>query len=72
VEQNSTLKKEMAIAERKLQTRTERIQNLEELLAASDQKLIARNQKYEAQLAGIRERLAEGGSWGIFACNLFD
>jgi len=60
VEQNSTLKKEMAIAERKLQTRTERIQSLEELLQAADQKLAARNNKYEAQIAGIRERLAEG------------
>lgn len=50
----------MAIAERKLLTRNDRIQNLESLLHAADQKLTARNQKYEAQLAGIRERLAEG------------
>jgi len=60
VEQNTALKKEMAIAERKLLTRNDRIQNLESLLHAADQKLTARNQKYEAQLAGIRERLAEG------------
>ena len=50
----------MAIAERKLLTRNDRIQNLESLLHAADQKLTARNQKYEAQLAGMRERLAEG------------
>src|SRR2546421_5590441 len=46
VEQNSSLKKEVAIAERKLIARNERIQNLEQLLQDSQEKLTAANHRY--------------------------
>jgi len=46
VEQNSQLKKEAAIAERKLATRTERIRNLESLLQDSQEKLTAANHRF--------------------------
>ncbi|KAJ3092491.1 hypothetical protein HK102_006685 [Quaeritorhiza haematococci] len=59
VEQNSTLKKELAVAERKLVARNERIQNLETLLQDAQTKLELQNQKFEAQLAAMREKLQE-------------
>jgi kinesin family protein 5 len=46
VEQNSSLKKEVAIAERKLIARNERIQSLEGLLQDSQEKLTAANHRY--------------------------
>jgi kinesin family protein 5 len=46
VEQNSSLKKEVAIAERKLIARNERIQSLEQLLQESQEKLTAANHRY--------------------------
>ena len=46
VEQNSALKKEVAIAERKLIARNERIQSLESLLQDSQEKMAAANHKY--------------------------
>jgi kinesin family member 5 len=46
VEQNSSLKKEVAIAERKLIARNERIQSLESLLQDSQEKMAAANHKY--------------------------
>ena len=48
VEQNSGLKKEVAIAERKLIARNERIQSLESLLQDSQEKLTAANHRYLA------------------------
>ena len=57
VEQNSTLKKELAVAERNLVARNERIQNLETLLHDAQTKLDLQNQKFEAQLAAMREKL---------------
>jgi glutaminase len=48
VEQNSALKKEVAIAERKLIARNERIQSLESLLQDSQEKMAAANHKYVA------------------------
>ncbi|KAH7328228.1 P-loop containing nucleoside triphosphate hydrolase protein [Stachybotrys elegans] len=67
VEQNSALKKEVAIAERKLIARNERIQSLETLLQDSQEKMAAANHKYvlfEVQLAAVKERLeaAKAGS----------
>ncbi|KAG2213196.1 hypothetical protein INT47_011345 [Mucor saturninus] len=59
VEQNSSLKKEVAIAERKLIARNERIQSLETLLQDAQDKLINQNQKFEAQLQAVRERLEQ-------------
>ncbi|KAF2874607.1 P-loop containing nucleoside triphosphate hydrolase protein [Massariosphaeria phaeospora] len=64
VEQNSSLKKEVAIAERKLIARNERIQSLESLLQDSQEKLTAANHRFEAQLTAVKERLeaAKSGS----------
>lgn len=45
VEQNGSLKKEVAIAERKLMARNERIQSLESLLQDSQEKLTAANHR---------------------------
>ncbi|KAJ9236345.1 putative kinesin family protein [Paecilomyces variotii] len=57
VEQNSSLKKEVAIAERKLIARNERISSLESLLQDSQEKLTAANHRFEAQLTAVKERL---------------
>ncbi|KAH8597196.1 kinesin heavy chain [Bisporella sp. PMI_857] len=57
VEQNGSLKKEVAIAERKLIARNERIQSLESLLQDSQEKLTAANHRFEAQLSAVKERL---------------
>lgn len=46
VEQNNTLKKEVAIAEKKLSARNERIMSLESLLQESQEKLTATNHRY--------------------------
>ena len=46
VEQNTSLKKEVAIAERKLIARNERIMSLENLLQDSQEKLTAANHRY--------------------------
>jgi kinesin family member 5 len=46
VEQNASLKKEVAIAERKLIARNERIQSLESLLQDSQEKMAQANHKY--------------------------
>jgi kinesin family protein 5 len=53
VEQNSSLKKEVAIAERKLIARNERIQSLESLLQDSQEKLTAANHRYVSGLGGV-------------------
>ncbi|KAL8902846.1 MAG: hypothetical protein Q9207_004335 [Kuettlingeria erythrocarpa] len=57
VEQNGSLKKEVAIAERKLLARNERIMSLEALLQDSQEKLTAANHRFEAQLAQVKDRL---------------
>ncbi|KAK2795105.1 Kinesin heavy chain [Onygenales sp. PD_10] len=64
VEQNGSLKREVAIAERKLIARNERIESLESLLQDSQEKLTAANHRFEAQLTAVKERLeaAKAGS----------
>ncbi len=62
VERNSSLKKEIAITERKLLARNERIQALEALLQDAQEKLVTQNQKFEAQLQAVRERLEQARS----------
>ncbi|PWN51431.1 kinesin heavy chain [Violaceomyces palustris] len=57
VEQNSSLKKEVAIAERKLIARNERIQALESHLMESQEKLALQNRKFDEQLQAVKERL---------------
>jgi kinesin family protein 5 len=56
VDQNTAMKKEAGIAERKLLARNERILNLEQLLQESDRRLVRENAKYEAQLQALKER----------------
>ncbi|BDD63715.1 Kinesin heavy chain, variant 3 [Monascus purpureus] len=51
VEQNSSLKKEVAIAERKLSARNERIASLEALLQESQEKLTQANHRYDVPLS---------------------
>lgn len=57
VDQNTTLKKEVAIAERKLLARNDRIMSLEQLLSESQEKLTQANHRFEAQLQAVKERL---------------
>ncbi|CAD6590665.1 MAG: hypothetical protein TREMPRED_005838 [Tremellales sp. Tagirdzhanova-0007] len=59
VEQNTTLKREVGITERRLLSRNDRILHLEALLIQADTKLAQKDQKYETQIQVIRERLAE-------------
>ena len=53
VEQNGTLKKEVAIAERKLMARNERIMSLEALLQDSQEKLTAANHRQVHQITTV-------------------
>ena len=66
VDQNSTLKKEAGIAERKLLARNERIQNLEALLQDADRRLSIQNQKFETQLQAVKERLEQARGKFLF------
>ncbi|KAG8759082.1 hypothetical protein FRC14_006704 [Serendipita sp. 396] len=59
VDQNTLLKKEAGIAERKLLARNERIQNLEALLQDADRRLATQNQKFELQLQAVKDRLEQ-------------
>ncbi|KAG0291941.1 hypothetical protein BGZ96_004686 [Linnemannia gamsii] len=62
VEQNSALKKEVAISERKLVARNERIQSLESLLQVAQENLTSQNHKFESQLQAFRDRLEQARS----------
>jgi kinesin family protein 5 len=59
------MKKEIVICDRKLLARNERIQNLEVLLGNSDNRLQQRDQRYEAQIQVLKQRLAESESFLI-------
>nr|AGU10931.1 Kinesin motor domain [uncultured organism] len=58
VEQNGSLKKEVAIAERKLIARNERIQSLESLLQDSQEKLTAANHRFVLSFSPISHHKA--------------
>lgn len=60
VEQNGSLKKEVAIAERKLIARNERIQSLESLLQDSQEKLTAANHRYMDRLPDLHLYINHG------------
>ncbi|GAA5977159.1 hypothetical protein JCM5350_003241 [Sporobolomyces pararoseus] len=64
VEQNTALKREFALADRKLLARNERIQNLEALLQDANEKLNSQNVKFEAKLQIVRERLDQAQAQG--------
>ncbi|KAF7721131.1 hypothetical protein EC973_005378 [Apophysomyces ossiformis] len=57
VEQNSILKKEAAVANHKLQARSERIQSLEASLSDAQNKIDIQTQQFETQLQAVRGRL---------------
>ena len=57
VEQNAMIKRDIVVAERKLQARNERITNLEQLLHDAQTKLEGQSQKFEEQLHAMREKL---------------
>ncbi|WRT66891.1 uncharacterized protein IL334_003854 [Kwoniella shivajii] len=59
VEQNSSLKKEIADAQRKLMSRNDRIQNLEAALNNADQRLTQKTMKYDQQIQMLRSKLAD-------------
>ncbi|KAF9973083.1 hypothetical protein BGZ65_009449 [Modicella reniformis] len=59
VDQNSALKKELALSDRKLLARNERIQNLEVILQEAQEKTGAQQRKFEAQISSFRERLEQ-------------
>ena len=63
VEQNGSLKKEVAIAERKLMARNERIMSLEALLQDSQEKLTAANHRYIPH-----DKSTEQGADHLFFC----
>jgi kinesin family protein 5 len=59
VEQNSTLKKDILVCEKKLEARKERIETLERLLAESQHNLIVKEQKQEVELEKLRAKIKE-------------
>jgi kinesin family member 5 len=68
VEQNSSLKKQSAVDERKLANRNERIIKLEALLAETQSKMEQQALKFEAQMVDLREKVpkdnnTQWGSW---------
>lgn len=58
VEQNAQLKKETAMQAKKMETRAERIHNLEILLQDSQERLERQEQKYEAEIRILQEKLS--------------
>ncbi|TPX36271.1 hypothetical protein SmJEL517_g01402 [Synchytrium microbalum] len=70
VEQNTNLKKEMAVAERKLIARNDRIQTLEQLLVDTQNKLEAQTQRFESELGAMRDRLQEARTTAPAPANL--
>ncbi|KAF9347393.1 hypothetical protein BGX26_001096 [Mortierella sp. AD094] len=67
VDQNSALKKEVALSERKLTARNERIQSLENLLHEAQEKFTTQNMKFETQIHALRERLEQRSQKPVFA-----
>lgn len=59
VEQNTLLKRDISIAERKLIIRNERITSLETLLYDTQGKFITQNRAFEKQLRILKERLEQ-------------
>ncbi|KAG5461343.1 MAG: hypothetical protein BJ554DRAFT_6479 [Olpidium bornovanus] len=59
VEQNASLKKEVAVCERKLSTRNDRISSLEVMLQEAQERLASQSGKFEQQLGAVRERLEQ-------------
>ncbi|KAG1227905.1 hypothetical protein G6F35_002471 [Rhizopus arrhizus] len=62
VEQNSCLKKEISMAERKLSARNEHIKKLEVLLQGAQEKLLNQYQKFEEELNLLRALLEQAKS----------
>jgi kinesin family protein 5 len=60
VEQNTTLKKEVGLAEKRLIARNDRIQNLEQALSNANARMAAKEAKYEGTIQMLQERVVEG------------
>ncbi|GAA6008802.1 hypothetical protein JCM10207_001729 [Rhodosporidiobolus poonsookiae] len=69
VDQNTTLKRDVALAERKLLARNERIGTLETLLREANDKVSQQNAKFEARLQAVRERLDQARAQNQPAAN---
>ncbi len=63
VDQNSSLKKQVAIAERKLSARTERVCLLERKLNDNEEKLAAADHRFHAQFSAVKDRLEAAQRW---------
>jgi len=59
VDQNTTLKKDLAVAERKLAARTDRIRELEASHSELQHRLELQNEQFEQQTAKLMEKLNE-------------
>ncbi|KAK9495583.1 P-loop containing nucleoside triphosphate hydrolase protein [Lipomyces doorenjongii] len=59
VDQNAQFKRELAISERKLRVRDERIEGLEMLLQDAQERLAMEAQGFETRLGSLRERLED-------------
>ena len=58
VEQNTSLKRDVALAEKRLLARNDRIQNLETLLQDSQDKLNSANARFDLQMQAVQEKVA--------------
>lgn len=59
MDQNSSLKKEVAMSQKLLESRNERIQYLEDSLLASQAKVVKEQEEFEDKLTFLRDRLNE-------------
>ncbi len=59
VHQNTSLKKDLNAAERKLSERKERIINLERLFAQSEAQLKAKDSEYQRHVRELRDQVAQ-------------
>lgn len=62
IEQNTVLKKEIGVTERKLHARNDRIGHLEVLVNSAEAKLSQRDARYEEQIRHLRHQLEKGTS----------
>jgi hypothetical protein len=59
VEQNSQLKKDAALSDRKLIAKDDQVYGLEQMLTEAQNKLLVQNEKFETQLQAVRGRLEQ-------------
>jgi kinesin family protein 5 len=59
VEQNTSLKKQVQLSDKKLEVRNERIESLEVELQQTQQRLIAQEESYEARISELQSKLKD-------------